>query len=78
MGYTFTVADIKRICAAKRLVRQPGSNVWRGIDRGGTPRVVAIHSHGDGDELATGTAKRIAQQLGFRTLAEMHDFLSRL
>lgn len=79
MGYTFTVGDVERICHS--LGMQParkGSSHWVGIGLDGTIRRTKVDSHGLGREIATGTARRIARQLGFSGLKEMHEYLQKI
>ena len=79
MGYTFTFGDIERICRSLSMrPAKPGSRLWQGLTKDGSFRQTLIHSHGSGKSIATGTAKRIAQQLGFKDLKEMHDYLADL
>ncbi len=76
MGYTFTTGDIKKI--AKRLGLQQVSNnskTWNGLDVSGNFLQTYIHNHGDGILIKTGTAKRQAEQLGFKSIEDMYDFL---
>ena len=79
MGCTFTVADIERICRSLGMSPlRKGHRVWRGIGPDLKVRVTAIHSHGRGRELATGTARQIAKDLLFRDLEDMYLYLQGL
>lgn len=79
MGYTFTFGNIKRICQALGMSpAKKGSKTWRGIGTDGVFRQTQIHSHGDGDVVATGIARRMAEQLGFASLEDMYKFLGGL
>ena len=49
--------------------------VWSGIDINGQFLQTYIHDHGDGAQIKTGTAKRQAEQMGFKDLEDMYDFL---
>ena len=74
MPYRFTTGDIKKI--AKRLGLQKIRNkVWIGIDINGQFLQTYIHDHGDGTPIKTGTAKRQAEQMRFKDLEDMYDFL---
>lgn len=74
MPYRFTTGDIKKI--AKRLGLQKIRNkVWNGIDINGQFLQTYIHDHGDGIPIKTGTAKRQAEQMRFKDLEDMYDFL---
>lgn len=79
MGYTFTFGEIMKICRALKMepVIKSGKT-WRGIDSDGRFRQTYIHSHGGGKPVADGTAKRIADQLYFDSVKEMHSFLQQL
>lgn len=79
MGYTFTFGDIEKIC--KSFGMKPvkkGSRFWEGFGSDGKFRRTQIHSHGSGGPVATGTARRIADQLLFKNLEEMHRYLNEL
>lgn len=79
MGYTFTFGDIERICRALGMSpAKKGSQIWRGVGTDGVFRQTRIDSHGDGVVVATGTARRMAGQLGFTSLEDMSAFLRRL
>lgn len=79
MGYTFTFGDVEKICKALNMsVAKKGSQIWRGIGPDGRFRQTRVDSHGPGKTLASGTAKRVAQQLGFATVKEMDEFLKKL
>lgn len=54
---------------------RPSNRLWQGLGRDGVFRQTMIYSHGAGKPVATGTAKPIAQQLGFKDLREMHDYM---
>lgn len=74
MPYRFTTGDIKKI--AKRLGLQKIRNkVWNGIDINGQFLQTYIHDYGDGISIKTGTAKRQAEQMRFKDLEDMYDFL---
>ncbi len=74
MPYRFTTGDIKKI--AKRLgLQKIRDKVWSGIDINGQFLQTYIHDHGDGVQIKTGTAKRQAEQMGFKDLEDMYDFL---
>jgi hypothetical protein len=67
MGYTFTFGDIEKICRALKMSpAKKGSQIWRGMGPDGGFRQTRIDSHGSGKTLATGAAKRVAQQLGLQ------------
>jgi hypothetical protein len=79
MGYSFTVADMERICRSLGMSPlRKGHRVWRGIGPDRKVRVTVIHSHGQGRELATGTARQIAKDLLFRDLEGMYQYLQGL
>lgn len=78
MGYTFTFSDIEKICRSLGMERRKSSSIWRGIGPDGKFRQTAIHYHGRGDVVAKGTAKAIAQQLGFKDPEEMYEYLRHL
>ncbi|SHJ36494.1 hypothetical protein [Lutispora thermophila] len=74
MPYRFTTGDIKKI--ARRLgLQKIRDKVWSGIDINGQFLQTYIHDHGDGVQVKTGTAKRQAEQMGFKDLEDMYDFL---
>jgi len=74
MPYRFTTGDIKKI--ARRLgLQKIRDEVWSGIDINGQFLQTYIHDHGDGVQVKTGTAKRQAEQMGFKDLEDMYDFL---
>jgi len=61
----------KNHCRALNMIpAKKGSRIWHGIGANGRLRVTRIDSHGAGKPVASGTAKRIAQQLGFSTTAK--------
>jgi|GEM_PF-831677 hypothetical protein len=75
-SYAFTFGDIETICKRLGVTQaKKGSKTWRGIGPDGIFRQTYNHSHGSGDLIATGTAKQIAEQLKFKDLKDMHDFL---
>lgn len=79
MGYTFTFGGIEKICRA--LGMKPatkGSQFWRGMGPDGVFRQTRIDSHGDGRAVATGTASKMAKQLGFASVEDMYSFLQEL
>lgn len=79
MGYTFTFGDIEKICHSLKMEpAKKGSLIWRGLGPDGKFRMTRIDSHRSGKALATGTAKRVAVQLGFNTVEEMHQYLRNL
>jgi hypothetical protein len=79
MGDTFTFCDIERVCIALGMSPiKPGSKVWRGLGFDGRYRQTQVHSHGAGRSVATGTAKKLARDLHFRTLDEMAEYLRKL
>jgi hypothetical protein len=76
MGYTFTFGDIEKIC--RSLDMEPvkkGSRFWQGFGPDGRFRRTRIDSHGSGRPVATGTARRMAEQLLFRDLEDMYLYL---
>lgn len=78
MGYTFTFGDIQKICRALNMQPKGNGRYWTVIGPDGVVRWTKIDSHGPGGVLATGTASRIAHQLGFSTPREMYLFLKHL
>ena len=79
MGYTFTFSDIEKICRSFRMKQvKTGSRFWEGTGPDGRFRRTQIHSHGGGKPVATGTARRIADQLLFRDLEDMYVYLQSL
>ena len=74
MPYRFTTGDIKSI-ASRLGLQQVNAKKWNGIDTNGNFLQVYIHDHGDGVQILTGTAKQQANQLGFKDLEDMYDFL---
>ena len=74
MPYRFTTGDIKKIVIRLGL-HKINSKKWSGIDKNGKFLQTYIHDHGDGVQVLPGTARQIAQQLGFIDLADMYDFL---
>jgi len=73
----FNFGDIKSICKRLNLSKsQKGSMLWRGVGLDGQYRQTTIHSHGDGINLSAGTAKKIAEQLKFKDIDDMLEFLN--
>lgn len=73
----FTFGDVIVIC--KRLgvsKAQKGSMLWRGVGPDGQYRQTTIHSHGDGAIVSSSTAKKMAEQLKFKDVDDMCDFLN--
>lgn len=77
MGVTFTFEDIREICRRLGLsVRKSRSNfVMEGTDLEGNFLRVSVHWKAGGRTLAKGTIRQIAKDLGFKDVADMHDFL---
>ena len=73
----FTFGDIESVCRRLGLSRaQKGSMLWRGVGPDGLYRQTTIHSHGDGAAVSPSTARKIAEQLKFKDVDEMYDFLN--
>lgn len=76
MPIQFTTGDIKEIARRLGLQRVKGtSKTWNGLDINGDFLQTYIHDHGDGVPILTGTMRRQAEQMGFKDLADMYDFL---
>lgn len=76
MPQRFTTGDIKEIARRLGLERvKKGSKTWNGIDINGNFLQTYIHDHGDGVQVLSGTARRMAEQLNFKDVADMYDFL---
>jgi hypothetical protein len=74
MPYRFTTDDIRKI-ALRLGLQKVNEKKWNGTDINGAFLQTYIHDHGNGIIILTGTAKQIANQLGFRDLADIYDFL---
>ena len=75
MGFTFTWADLERICKKLNMARQGKTSVWTGIGPDGKRRTCTIHSKHKGN-IGPGLATNIAkQQLLFNCVEEMYEFL---
>jgi hypothetical protein len=73
----FTFSDIEAIC--KRLCvtkAKKGSTLGRGVGADGHYRQTTIYTHGDGIPLSLSTARKMAEQLQFRDVDDMYDFLN--
>lgn len=77
MGITFSFKDIKDICRRLNLsIRKSKNNfVLEGVDPNSNFIRISIHWKADGRNLAKGTVSQIAKDLGFKDVADMHDFL---
>jgi len=74
MPYRFTAGDLKKI--ARRLgLQKIRKKIWNGTNITGEFLQTYIHDHEDGVLVKTGTAKRQAEQMSFKDLEDMHDFL---
>lgn len=76
MPFRFTTGDIKTIATRLGLTLVKGTKTWRGTDVNGDFWQTYIHDHGDGVPLGTGVTKRQAEQMGFKDLEDMYDFLN--
>lgn len=73
----FTFGDIESICIRLGVARaQKGSMLWRGVGSDGLYRQTTIHSHGDGTNVSPSTARKMAEQLKFKDVEDMYDFLN--
>jgi hypothetical protein len=73
----FTFGDIESICRRLGLSKaQKGSMLWLGVGPDGQYRQTTMHSYGDGTTVSPSTAKKMAEQLKFKDVDDMYDFLN--
>ena len=73
----FTFSDIESICKRLRVHKsQKGSTLCRGIGPDGQYRQTTMHSHGGGVRVSPITARKMAEQLKFKDVEDMFEFLN--
>lgn len=77
MPIRFSHGDIKRLLAHFNMKPEKGSTIYCGLGRDGTWRTCKFDYHKDRDNIATGTAKAIANSLKFKTVLEMKEYIEK-
>ena len=75
MPLRFTQGDIKRALRKLNFENKKGSNLYKGIGYDKLPHTCKFDYHHDRDQLATGTAHKIAKSLGFKDQEELAEYL---
>jgi hypothetical protein len=76
MPIRFTQGEIMRLLKQLRFRKcAKKSNLYEGIGIDGSPHICKMDYHKDRDQVATGTALKIAKSLGFADLAAMKDYM---
>lgn len=71
----FKYAEILWLCGHFNMKQSRGSQIYAGMGHDGNYRMVRVDVHGRGDDVRSGSAKRMAQQFGFHTVEQMRKYI---